>query len=90
MKKTFSYIALFAKDYRTMTSGWRGAPYLRRYGQMLVSKPTISSKKIGEGYRRTTLITSEIPTPTGVFSLKDPLRSQMCWPEKATHIAART
>ena len=31
--------------YRTMTSGRKGAPYFRRYGWELVSKPTISSKK---------------------------------------------
>ena len=36
---------LFVKDYRTMTSGWQGAPYFRIYGRGLVSKPAISLKK---------------------------------------------
>ena len=35
------------KGYRTMTSGWQGAQYLRRYGPELVLKPAISLKKIG-------------------------------------------
>ena len=30
-KTMSSSILLFAKDYRTMTSGWQGAPYIRRY-----------------------------------------------------------
>ena len=55
-KHIFSLIFLFAKDHRTMTSGWHGAPYVRRYGRELVSKPTISlkKKKSWGGYRRTT------------------------------------
>ena len=38
-------ILLSAKDYRPMASGWQGAPYFRRHGYELVSKPAISSKK---------------------------------------------
>ena len=38
-----------------MTSGWQGAPCLRRYGRELVSKPAISLKKNWGGYLRTTL-----------------------------------
>ena len=54
MKKASSHIVLFAKDYRLMTSGWQGAPYFRRYGRGLVSKPAILLKKSWGGYRRTT------------------------------------
>ena len=34
--------------------GWHGAPYFRRYGRELVSKPAISPKKCCGGCRRTT------------------------------------
>ena len=44
-KKKPPYIFSFAKGYRTMTSGWQGAPYFRRCGRELVSKPAISFKK---------------------------------------------
>ena len=40
-----SDIFLFAKDGRTMKSGGQGAPFFRRYGRELVSKPAISLKK---------------------------------------------
>ena len=53
MKKTSSYVFLFAKDYRTTTSGWQGAPYFRKYDQKLVSTGDFSEEKLG-GYRRTT------------------------------------
>ena len=48
------------KGYRTMTSGWQGAPYFGTYGRELVSKQAIWLEKGWEGYRRTTslLITS--------------------------------
>ena len=52
MKNVTSYIFGSRKGYRTMTSGWQGAPYSRRYGPELVSKPAISLKKIWGGYRR--------------------------------------
>ena len=45
MKKTSPCMFLFAKDDRTMTSGWKGTPEFRRYGRELVSKPAISLKK---------------------------------------------
>ena len=45
MTNASSNIFLFARGYRTMTSGWQGAQYFRRYGQELVSKPAISFKK---------------------------------------------
>ena len=45
----------FFSRYRTMTSGWQGAPCVRRYGRELVSKPAISLRKSWGGYRRTTL-----------------------------------
>ena len=51
MKKISSCIFSVAKDYRTMTSRWQGAPYFRRYGRELVSKPAISSKRSWGGYR---------------------------------------
>ena len=54
MKKLSPYVSLSAEDNGTMTSGWLGAPCLRRYGRELVSKPAISLSKIGGGYRRTT------------------------------------
>ena len=38
MKKASSNIFMFAKVYRTMTSGRQGAPSFRRYGRELVSK----------------------------------------------------
>ena len=38
MTKMSSHIFVLAKDYRTMTSGWQGAPYFRKYDQELVSK----------------------------------------------------
>ena len=41
-------------DCQAMTSRWQGAPYFRRYGRELVSKPAISLKKSWGGYRRTT------------------------------------
>ena len=57
MEKLSSHIFLFARDYRTMTSGWPGEPYPRRHGQDLASKTAVSFKKSGGGlrYRRTTL-----------------------------------
>ena len=57
MKRTSSHVFLSAKDYRLMmmTSAWQGAPYFRRYGRGLVSKPTVLLKKSWAGYRRTTL-----------------------------------
>ena len=51
---------MFAKVYRTMTSGRQGPPYFRRYGRELVSKLAISLKKSWVGYRRTTLF-QEVP-----------------------------
>ena len=53
-----NYIFLLAKDDRTMTSGWRGAPYFRRYtyGRELASNPAISSKTSWGGYRRPTRV----------------------------------
>ena len=54
MKKPSSHNFMFAKVYRTMTSGWQGPPYFGRYGRELVSKPAISLKKSWVGYRRTT------------------------------------
>ena len=53
MEKSSSNIFMLAKAYRTMRSGWQGAPYFRRNGRELVSKPAISLKKGWEGYRRT-------------------------------------
>ena len=53
MKNVSSYTVLFARDYRTMALGRQGAPYFRRYGRELVSKPAISLKKGWGGYRRT-------------------------------------
>ena len=44
-RKTSSHTFLFAKGYRTMASGWQGAPHFRRYARGLVSKPAISLKK---------------------------------------------
>ena len=41
-------------SYRTMTSGWQGAPYFRMYGRELDSKPAISFKKRWGGYRSKT------------------------------------
>ena len=43
------YIFLFAVDYRIITSGWKGAPYFRRYAGSWVTV----KEKLG-GYRRTT------------------------------------
>ena len=54
MKNIFSNIFLRAKVYRMMASGRQGAPYFRRYGLELVSKPAILLKKSWGGYRRTT------------------------------------
>ena len=51
-----SHVFLFAKDYRTVSSGWQGAPYFRRYGRELDSKQEISLKKHWGGYRTTTLL----------------------------------
>ena len=48
MKIIFSYIFLFAKDYRSKTSGWQGALlYFRRYGRGLVSKPAFVKEMLG-------------------------------------------
>ena len=54
MKTILSYVFLFAKDYRPVTLGWQGAPYFRRNGRGLVSKPAISLNTSWGGYRRTT------------------------------------
>ena len=54
MKTISACIFLFAKGYRTPTSGWHGPPCFRRYGRELVSKPAISLKKSWGGYRKTT------------------------------------
>ena len=40
-KRISPYISFFAEGYRTRTSGWSGAPYLRRYDRELDSKPAI-------------------------------------------------
>ena len=45
MKTLSPCVFLFAKDDRTMTSGWHGALYFRGYGRELVSKPAISLNK---------------------------------------------
>ena len=53
MKQKISYyIFLIEKDDRTMTSGWQGARYFRRYGRELMSEPAISLKK---GWGRATV-----------------------------------
>ena len=44
-KKISPCILSIAKDDRTMTSGCQAAPYFRRYGRELVSKPAISIKR---------------------------------------------
>ena len=46
-KTSSMYFLSLQKDYRTMTSGWQGAPYFRSYGRELVSKLAISLKKVG-------------------------------------------
>ena len=51
----FIYVFLFAKDHRTMTSGWQGKPHFRRYSRELVSKPAVSLSKSRGGCSRTTL-----------------------------------
>ena len=59
MKSLSPHMFLFANDCRPITSGWQRAPYFRRYGREVVSKPAISLKKRwggGEGgFRRMTL-----------------------------------
>ena len=57
--KTYIYVSSlsFQKGYRTMASGWPGAPCFRRYDEELVSKPAISLKNRWGGYRRTALYT---------------------------------
>ena len=45
----FICIFLFANDFRAMTSGGQGAPYFKKYGWELVSKPAISLKKCWGG-----------------------------------------
>ena len=48
MKNLSSHIFMFAKVYRTMTSGRQGAPpYFVRHDRELVSKPAISLKNAG-------------------------------------------
>ena len=49
MKTMPSCILLLAKGYRTMTSGWQGAPRFRRYGRESVSKPAISLNRSSGG-----------------------------------------
>ena len=60
METTSSCSVLSAKRHRTMTSGWQGAPYFRRYVRELVSKPAISLKKNWRGYRRTSSAVLEV------------------------------
>ena len=55
MKKASSQFFLSAKVYRTMTSGRKEAPYFRRYGRELFSKPAFLLKKRWGGDRGTTL-----------------------------------
>ena len=52
---------MFARDNRTMTSGWQGTSYFRRYGLNLVSEPVVSLKKSWGGYRRTTRVVGGSP-----------------------------
>ena len=54
MKNYLNVFSCLANGYRTMTSGWRGAPNFRRYGRELVSKSAISLKRDWGDYRRTT------------------------------------
>ena len=79
MEKGLLHIFLFSKDYRTMTSGWQGAPYFRRHGRELVSKPASSLKKRCGSYRRTTPLRfpGGICTFTGL-SCGAPLRLSWC------------
>ena len=63
-KISMYFLVCKRKHYRTMTSGWKGAPYFRNYGREPVSKPAIPSKKNWGGNRRT--------TPWGIFH---PVRS---------------
>ena len=46
-----------------MASGWQGAPYFRRYGRELVSKPTISLKKSWGGGLPLNVSSQEIVQP---------------------------
>ena len=55
------YCLQSVKVNRTMTSGFQGARYFRRYDRELVSKPAISLKKSwGSYYRRTSLSTHDL------------------------------
>ena len=54
MKNISSHMFLFANYCRPITSGWQRAPYFRRYGRGLVSKPAISVNKSWGGYLRMT------------------------------------
>ena len=55
MRNKSSCSFLFAKEYRTMASGWQGASYFRKYCRELVSKQAISLNKSLGGSRGTTL-----------------------------------
>ena len=48
------FAMIVCKGLSNDTSGRLGAPYFRRYGRELVSKPAISLKKSWGGHRRTT------------------------------------
>ena len=48
-------VFLCANVYWTMTSGYQGTPFFRRYDQKLVLKPAISLNKSWGGYRRVTI-----------------------------------
>ena len=74
MKTTPSNVFDCAKHYRTMSSGWQGAPYFTRYGRELVSKPRTSFKSSWGGYHpRTTSILLAYPSPSAA-SVTPPTR----------------
>ena len=66
MKSIPSDTFLFANDCRPITSVWQRAPYCRRYGREMVSKPAFFLEKSWEGYHRrmTQTVDPKSATPT--------------------------
>ena len=65
-KNIITNIFLFVtKDYRTITSGWQGAPHFRRYGRELFKTgDTVKEKyKLGRATVER-LSTTRTPSPT--------------------------
>ena len=60
----------FAKDHRTTTSRWQGAPYFRRYGGFK-TREFATKEELRGGYRRSgTLVVQRMPLVSHAVNLR--------------------